>query len=265
LAIAFWRNAMACGVLVPLALTRRRAELFSLSRREVRLAVIAGLLLAAHFATWVPSLTYTSVASATALVATQPIWSATIARAQGHEVPRRAWWGIGIAVAGAVVISGVDLSVSGRALFGDALALIGAVFAALYVAVGAEVRRSVSTTTYTTLCYGTAAVVLLAVCLIARLDLSGYSAKTWLQLVALTLGPQLLGHSVINRVLRTTSATVVSIAILFEVPGAAIVAAVALDQLPPAGVLPGVALLLAGLVLVVSDRPATSEPTQPTE
>jgi drug/metabolite transporter (DMT)-like permease len=180
-------------------------------------------------------------------------------------VPRRAWWGIGIAVAGAVVISGVDLSVSGRALFGDALALIGAAFAALYVAVGAEVRRSVSTTTYTTLCYGTAAVVLLAVCVIARLDLSGYSAKTWLQLVALTLGPQLLGHSVINRVLRTTSATVVSIAILFEVPGAAIVAAVALDQLPPAGVLPGIALLLAGLVLVVSDRPARSEPTQPTE
>ena len=254
LAIAFWRNAMATGVLLPVAMVRSRDELFHLTRRERRLAVVAGGFLAAHFATWVPSLRYTSVASATALVATQPIWNALIARGMGQHVPRRAWVGIFIAVIGAAALTGADFSVSARALFGDMLALAGAALAAAYVAVGGEVRRTVSTTSYTTICYGTASVLLLIVCVVAGLDLAGYSAKTWLQLVALTLGPQLLGHSVINRVLRTTPATVVSLAILFEVPGAAFVAWVALGQHPPASIIPGVALLLTGLVVVVSGR-----------
>jgi drug/metabolite transporter (DMT)-like permease len=265
LAIAFWRNAMASGLLVPIALTRFRGELRQLTRREWTLAVIAGAFLAAHFATWVPSLRYTSVASATALVATQPIWNGLFARGLGHHVPRRAWIGIGIAVAGAAALSGADFSVSSRALFGDVLALTGAVLAAAYVAVGGEVRRSVSTTGYTTICYGTASVLLLGVCLGARLHLAGYSGKTWLQLAALTVGPQLLGHSVINRVLRTTPATVVSLAILFEVPGAAFVAWLALNQTPPASVLPGVALLLMGLAVVVSGRTPDAPPAVPVE
>jgi drug/metabolite transporter (DMT)-like permease len=254
LAIAFWRNAMATGVLLPVAFMRSRDELRNLTRREFRLSVVAGGFLAAHFGTWVPSLRYTSVASSTALIATQPIWSALIARGMGLEVPRRAWVGIVISVVGAAALTGADFSVSGRALVGDMLALAGAAFAAAYVAVGGEVRRTVSTTSYTTICYGTASVLLLGVCLIGSLQLAGFSAKTWLELVALTLGPQLLGHSMINRVLRTTPATVVSLAILFEVPGAAFIAWVALGQHPPASIIPGVALLLIGLVVVVSGR-----------
>jgi drug/metabolite transporter (DMT)-like permease len=265
LAIAFWRNAMASGLLVPFALARCRAELRGLSAREWRLAILAGAFLAAHFGTWVPSLRYTSVASATALVATQPIWSALVARGLGHEVPRRAWIGISVAVAGAIALTGADFSVSTRALVGDGLALAGGALAAAYVAVGGEVRRSVSTTAYTTVCYSTASVLLLGVCLVAGLQLTGYSGRTWLQLVALTLGPQLLGHSLINRVLRTTPATVVSLAILFEVPGASLVAAVTLHQHPPLAVVPGLALLLAGLAIVVTGRPAGVPATEPVE
>jgi drug/metabolite transporter (DMT)-like permease len=265
LAIAFWRNAMATGVLLPIALVRNLGELRHMTRRERVLAVVAGGFLAAHFATWVPSLRYTSVASATALVATQPIWNGLIARGMGYHVSRRAWVGIGIAVVGAAALTGADFSVSPRALTGDLLALAGAILAAMYVAVGGEVRRSVSTTSYTTICYGTAAVLLLAVCLVGGLHLTGYSAKTWLELVALTIGPQLLGHSVINRVLRTTPPTVVSLAILFEVPGAAFVAWVALGQHPPASILPGMALLLVGLAVVVSGRTPDVEPAVPVE
>lgn len=265
LAIAFWRNAMATGVLAPVAIIRCREELRGLRRREWALALAAGTLLALHFAAWVPSLTYTSVASATALVATQPIFSGLIARGQGHHVPVRAWIGIGIAVGGAVALTGADFSASSRALGGDALALAGGALAAGYVAVGGEVRRSVSTTAYTTICYGTAAVLLLAVCVTARVDLSGYDGRTWLQLVALTVGPQLLGHSVINRVLRSTPATVVSLAILFEVPGAAIVAALALDQYPSLSAIPGLTLLVVGLAVVISGRTPEIEPALPAE
>lgn len=267
LAIAFWRNAMASGVLVPFALVRNRAELAGLDRRERRLALTAGLLLAVHFSTWVPSLDFTSVASATALVGTQPVWSAVIARRQGHVIPRRAWLGIVVAVIGAALLTGVDFSVSRRALAGDALALVGGFFAAAYMAAGGEVRRSVSTTAYTTVCYLTASLALLVACLAGGQALGGYSARAWIYLAALTAGAQLLGHSVFNRVLRTTSATVVSLSILLEMPGAALIAFVWLHQRPHAWALPGLAVLLAGIGLVVTSRQRRDgrEPAVPVE
>src|SRR3954471_1764413 len=142
LAVAFWRNAMACTVLVPFTAVRHREEAAGLHRRERALAIFSGVLLAGHFATWVPSLSYTSVASSVALVATQPAWAALIARMRGDHVPRVAWLGIGVAFGGAVLLSGVDLSLSARALGGDALALAGGVLAAGYVTVGAEGGRT---------------------------------------------------------------------------------------------------------------------------
>lgn len=263
LAIAFYRNAIASGLLLPWALTRCRAELRALGRREWRLALLAGVLLAAHFATWTPALALTSVASATALVATQPVWAALIAHLRGSTISRRGWVGIAVAVSAAALLSGIDLSVSARALVGDALALAGGIFAAMYVSTGAEARRSISTTTYTLICYGTASVLLLVGCLAGRAQLGGYRPVTWLQLLALTAGAQLLGHSVINRVLRTTSATVVSLAILLEVPGAGLIAAVFLHQRPPSAAIPAAALLLAGIGLVVGGRGGRGELATP--
>ena len=251
LAIAFWRNAMATGVIAPYALWRHRGELLAIRRRELVLALAAGVLLAAHFATWVPSLRYTSVASSTALVAVQPVWTALVAARLGQHVPSRAWLGMAVAFAGVLVLTGVDLSLSGRALFGDLLALVGGVFAALYVSAGSEARRSMSTTAYTLICYGLCSVILLVVCLVGGQGLGGYDPGTWLKLVALTAGAQLLGHSVFNIVLRTTSPTVVSLSLLFEMPGAALIAAVWLGQSPPWGVLPAAALLLAGVARVI--------------
>jgi len=254
LAIAFYRNAMASGLLLPWALSRCRAELRGLNRREWRLALLAGALLAAHFAAWTPALTRTSVASATALVATQPVWAALIAHLRGSTIPTSAWAGIALSVVGVALLSGIDFSVSTRALSGDGLALVGGIFAAMYVTAGAEVRRSVGTTAYTLICYSSTSALLLVACLATRSSLGGYRPVTWLQLLALTAGAQLLGHSVINRVLRTTSPTVVSLAILLEVPGAALIAAAFLHQRPSAAAIPAAALLLAGIGLVVGVR-----------
>jgi drug/metabolite transporter (DMT)-like permease len=260
LAVAFWRNALAVAVLVPVTALRRRAEVAALAPPQRRGALLAGVFLAAHFATWVPSLSFTTVASSVALVATQPVWAALMARARGESVPARAWAGIALAVTGAVVLSGVDLSISPRALLGDALALAGGVLAAAYVTVGAEVRQSVSTIVYTTICYATAAALLAVMCLAGGQPLSGYDAGTWSALVALTAGPQLLGHSIVNRVLRTTSATVVSVAILFEIVGSSFLAWVAFGESPPAGAYPAALLIAAGVVLVVLSgrQPAVS-------
>ena len=263
LAIAFWRNAMASAVLLPAVLLTARAELRGLTGRERRLAVLAGLLLALHFGTWIPAVTLTSVASATALVACQPVWAALIARWRGEHVSGRTWLGIGVAVGGAVLLTGADLQVSGDALLGDGLAVLGGAFAAAYMTAGGEVRRSVSTTTYTALCYTVCALLMLVVCVVGRQSLAGYDAEDWLKLVALTVGAQLLGHSVFNRVLRTVNPTVVSMTILLEIPGAALIAAVLLDQQPPLLALPAAVLLLAGLAIVI--RAGSAGPSVPVE
>lgn len=265
LAIAFWRNALASGLLLPAALLTCRDELRGLDRRELRLAAVAGVLLALHFATWTPALTLTSVASATALVATQPVWAALVSGWRGVPVGRPVWLGIGVAMTGALLLAVVDLRVSGEALLGDLLAVAGGAFAALYMTAGSEVRRSVSTTTYTLLCYGTTAGLLLVVCLLARQPLTGYERDDWLRLLALTLGAQLLGHSLFNRVLKTVGPTAVSTLILLEIPGAALVAAVFLGQRPPLLAVPAFLLLVAGLALVVRAGSRGTVPAVPVE
>jgi drug/metabolite transporter (DMT)-like permease len=251
LAIAFWRNGMAAVALLPVALIRARAELRALDRRQWGLCLLAGAFLAGHFATWVPSVTLTSVASATALVATQPVWAAIIARHSGRHITTAVWFGIVVAVAGAALLTGADLSLSGRALLGDGLAAVGGALAAAYVTTGAAVRARISTTTYTTICYATCALLLLVTCVLGGQQLAGYDRETWLKLAALTAGAQLLGHSLVNAVLRSTSPTVVSLAILFEVLGAALIAAVWLGQVPAATALPGLLLLVAGIGIVI--------------
>jgi drug/metabolite transporter (DMT)-like permease len=251
-AIAFWRNALASTVLVPVALVRVRTELRSLGRRGWRLCLLAGVLLAGHFGTWVPSVSLTSISSATALVATQPVWAALFARAGGRRVRKSVWIGIGVSVAGAALLTGADVSLSGRALAGDLLATVGGVLSAAYMTAGGAVRPRVSTTAYTAVCYSCCAVALLVLCLATGQRLGGYDLGTWAKLGALTVGAQLLGHSLFNVLLRSASPTALSLAALFEVPGASLIAAVWLGQVPAVTALPGLLLLLAGIALVVA-------------
>jgi drug/metabolite transporter (DMT)-like permease len=264
LAIAFWRCFLGSAATAPWVLIRHRAELPRMSRYEWWLVGSAGLLLGAHFATWIPSLRFTTVASSTALVATQPVWAALIARRRGATMPRSAWIGIAISLVGVLILTGIDVSIDPRHLIGDGLALAGAVLAAAYVSVGEQARQTVSTATFTTGLYASAAALLLVMCVVGRQPLTGYSAKDWICILALTAGAQLLGHTLINKVLSTTSATFVSLAILLEMPGATIIAAVFLHQLPPWQIIPAVALMFAGIVLVIRagtrDVPTESSP-----
>jgi drug/metabolite transporter (DMT)-like permease len=261
LAISFWRCLLGAGATLPWTWWRHRPELLGLGAQQWRWIAIAGLTLAAHFATWVPSLRFTSVASSTALVATQPVWAALLARRQGAYVARGVWVGIAIALLGALVLTGIDFSLDPRHLIGDGLSLAGAMLAAVYVTVGARVRQSVSTPTYTTAAYAISAAALVPLCLVFDSALWGYSTSDWTKILALTAGAQLLGHTLISRVLKTTSATVTSLAILFEMPGAILIAAIFLGQVPPLAILPAVVLLFTGLVLVIraGDRRLPSE------
>ncbi len=257
LAVAFWRNAMACGVVVPWTLVRRRVEVRQLwrdDRRVLATAVASGLTLALHFGLWVPSLRLTSVTASTALVATTPLWTLAIDRLRGRRPHRGVVVGAAVAFVGVLVITGFDASASPRALIGDALALGGGAAAAGYTLLGSAVRRTVSTASYTAVAYSVCALVLLPVCLIGGQPLAGYSLSTWLQLGALTLTAQLLGHSLLNRALRVAGATTVALAILLEVPGASLLAWAFWHQQPPLATVPGAVLVVLGLALVVRTR-----------
>ncbi|MEU9169909.1 DMT family transporter [Streptomyces sp. NPDC048420] len=249
LAIAFWRNAAASVIVLGrrgAGRARRR-----LGRSDVLHCVFAGVFLAAHFGLWIPSLTMTSVATSTALMCTTPLWAGLIARARGHAVPKAGWVGMLVAFAGVLVVSSVDVGVSARALTGDALALASGVCLAAYLSVGEHVRQRLDTETYTVICYASASVALLAVCLFTGSDLVGYSAGTWMTLGALTIAGQLLGHSLLNRSLGVVSGATVAAVSLLEVPGAALLAGLWLGQTPPLQTYLGVLVVLVGVFVVV--------------
>lgn len=205
LAIAFWRNAMATGLITPFALTRHRAQLAGQDRHGRLLTLAAGVALAAHFATWVAALKLTSVAAATALVSMQVLFVIAIDALRGRRASSAVVVGSLLAVGGVLAISGVDLGVSHDAVVGDLLALAGGMFAAIYVTVGARVRETLSTTAYTFACYGSCALILLVVCLSAGVPLGGWSADAWLKIVAVMVCAQFLGHSIINHLLAVMS------------------------------------------------------------
>ena len=258
LAIAFWRNAAGSAVLLPFLLTRERATLTGLRLRDLRSSVLAGLFLAAHFAAWLPSLSMTTVAASIALVTTTPIWTALAARLAGVRLPAAVWWGLALAVVGAALIAGVDVTVSWEAVAGDGLALLGAIAAGGYVLAGARARERLATSAYTVVCYSTCALVLAVAALVVGVPLAGFSARDWWLIAGITFVAQLLGHTLLNLVLSSVGPTVVSLAVLLEVPGSLIVALVLLDQAPPLLALPGMAAVVAGVALVVrSSRPAT--------
>jgi drug/metabolite transporter (DMT)-like permease len=268
LAVAFWRNAFGALASAPFVLVRGRAEwlgLFTGDRKRLVTAVGAGVALAVHFALWIPSLRMTTVTASTALVTTTPIWTVVLDRLRGRPVPRGVLIGVALAMCGVLLVTGVDAGRSGRAFTGDLIALLGGVAAAVYVTTGESARRSMTTATYTFTAYSVCSVVLLLVCLVGRQRIAGagYDAKTWGQLLLLTLCAQLIGHTLLNRALAVAGATTVSLAILLETPGAALVAWVWLGQRPPVLILPGAALVLAGIALVVLSRRANPSPAAP--
>jgi drug/metabolite transporter (DMT)-like permease len=260
LAISFWRTGLGAVGVGAVAVTRHRAVLGRLARREWVRSGFAGVMLAGHFGAWVSSLKLTSVASATALVSLQVAWVVVLARLSGRTIDRRVWVGLTLSLAGVLVVSGVDGTISLEAVGGDLLAMAGGMFGAVYVTVGGQVREYTTTTAYTFVCYFACAVTLALACAVGHIQLTGFDGRSWMLIIAVTLSAQLLGHSVFNHLLAVMSPTLVSMLLLLEVPGAALLAAVFLGQAPPIAVYAGVGLICAGLALVVRARAGAGPP-----
>jgi len=251
LVIAAWRMCLATLILAPLTLLRYRHELRSLKKKDMRLLALSGLFLAAHFATWISSLQYTSVASAVVLVATNPLWVALFSRLFLREkVSRRVDIGMLVALTGGLLIGLTDFtgeSTGSAPLLGDLLALLGALFGAGYIIIGRKLRPFTSLPVYTFTVYGIAGLLLLFTVLIARLPLTGYQPQTYLWFLLLAIIPQLLGHSSINWGLKYLPAAFVAVVMLCEPIGSSLLAVFLLDETPTAVMIVGGVLILIGI------------------
>jgi len=256
LAVAAYRLGFSALILLPLAGWRARDELGTLSRRDLTLAVLGGFFLACHFALWIASLEYTTVASSVVLVTTNPLWVGLLAPLLGDRVGWRMALGIGISVVGGVLVGAGDLALGATALWGDALALGGAWMILAYLLLGRGLQRRLSLLAYVTPVYTAAAVFLVLFALVAGVPLAGYSAQTVIMCLLLALGPQLVGHSSINWALRYLSPAFVTITILGETVGSTVLAFVLLGELPPLVTLAGGALILAGIALASQEEHA---------
>src|SRR5262245_25992766 len=256
--IAAGRLGMAAIILLPIAWLRAGPELRRLKRRNVLLGIGAGALLALHFDAWIASFAYTSVASSVALVSTNPLWVAVLALLLWGERPARmTLLGVLLAVLGSALIGFSDSrGAAPNALLGDGLALVGALAVSGYFLIGRDLRRRLSLLAYIWLVYTSAAVLLLAVALAvagAQPDglwgaLSSYPPLAYVLLVLLAVGPQLLGHSALNWALRYLSATFITVALLGEPIGAALLALLLFGELFAPLQLVGFVVLLTGII-----------------
>ena len=260
LIIAAYRMTFTVLILMPIGVVQRETfhkyniKLFSLS-------VLSGILLSLHFAVWISSLSYTSVASSTVLVTTQPVFvvlgSYFIFR---EKVSARALLFIATAFAGSALIGLGDFSLGSDALLGDILALSGAVFIAGYMLIGRSVRQHVDVIPYTLVVYISAAVVLILTSLVYRIPLFSYPLKEYVIFIMLAVFSTVFGHTVFNWAMRYVSAITVSTSILGEPIGASILAAVILQELPTVWQVCGGVIVILSLMLFMREQYNKSHP-----
>lgn len=250
LVIAAYRVGLATLILAPFAAWKSSKEIAGLTRSDWKAVLGAGFFLAVHFATWIASLDYTSVASSVVLVNTIPLWVGILTPFLTGERPGRGTLaGIALSFVGGVFISAGDFAVGGRALFGDALALVGGLSAAIYIMLGRNVRPRLSLLAYITTCYGTAGAILWTLVLVSKTPFTGFSVPTWWAFLGMAIIPQILGHSSYNWALRWFSSSTVAVCLLGEPIGSTLLAWIFFGETLTAWKAVGGALILAGIVL----------------
>jgi drug/metabolite transporter (DMT)-like permease len=256
IALGFWRTLIVGGLMA--------AWIRPVPRRDLGLSVLAGFFLAGHFWAWFESLSRTTVLHSTLLVCLGPIWLGFAEWGWLRKPPsRRFWLGVSLALLGAIAMAsqGAEPGAGGiqPSLAGDALALLGGFLAAAYLFVGQDVRKRVGIACYSALYSLSAAAFLLPAAVWAQQDLTGFPLKTWGFIVALALGPQLLGHNGVNYCLRYVRASTLSAMILLEPLGAAILAGLLFQEIPGTTEAIGGVVVLLGVLIATRKSVATKE------
>jgi len=250
LVISAYRLGIAGMILALFHGRQLNRELRLLTQGEILLTLGAGFFLSLHFAFWITSLKYTSVASSVIFVTTNPIF---VALASVFFLRERLsfplFFSVLVAVAGGLIIGWGDWDLGKRTLYGDFLALLGAVMATGYLLTGRRLRPKMSLGPYITLVYGTAGILLILFALLNGDSFFGYSSRDYFLFLLLALVPQLIGHTTVNWALRFFSATLVAVFILGEPILATLLAFFLLDEPVGRGIFLGGTLVLLGIYL----------------
>jgi drug/metabolite transporter (DMT)-like permease len=269
LAIAALRLTFASVILAPLALTRYRPELAALTQGELVLGIVSGLFLGLHFATWITSLEYTTVASSVVLVSTGPLWVALLSPVFLNErLSRSAFIGLGLALLGGTIIAlsggctwdqglsceSIAEVLAGHDIRGDLLALAGAWAVTGYLIIGRRLRAKIDLIPYIFIVYSVGGLSLLVAMWILRTPALGFRPITYAWLLLLALVPQLIGHSTYNWALRFLPASIVAVTTLGEPIGSATLAYFFLRERPAISIVAGGILILTGIYITVRKR-----------
>ncbi|MBU0544128.1 MAG: DMT family transporter [Proteobacteria bacterium] len=262
--IAAYRVGLASLIIAPIAWIRAKDEIINLSRQELALAALSGLFLALHFATWISSLNYTSIANSVVLVNTNPLWVGLLTPfITGERLKTASVAGIILSVIGAAIIGAGDFAAGKNALFGDFLALIGGICAAFYLLIGRNLRRKLSLTAYIMVCYGSAAVFLWFAVLSMGMQITGYSSSTVASFFGLAIVSQLVGHTCFNWALRWFTPGLVAVTLLGEPIGSTILAYVIFNEKLTLLRLAGGGLILAAIYISASAENSKTDQAQP--
>ncbi|MGE7843382.1 DMT family transporter [Lysinibacillus sp. NPDC093712] len=252
--IAFYRMLFSVIIMAPLFFMKYTKELKQLSNRDWLFSSIAGVFLAFHFILWFESLNYTSVASSTVLVTLQPLFAFVGTYFFFKEsITLKTILAGAIAIVGSVLISWGDFKLSGSAFYGDMLALIACALITTYLLFGQDVRKRLSLVTYTMIVYVVSTITLFFYVLIKGESFGPYSSMDWIWFILLAIVPNLLGHTLFNWSIKYVSTNVISIAILFEPIGAAVLALVIFKEYLIATQIIGGLVVIVGILLFVVD------------
>ena len=255
LIIAAYRLALASLLLSLPALPQILRGLGALTRVEFFLGLSAGGFLCAHFALWITSLKYTSVASSVVLVTTNPIFVALASILfLGERLSPLLWLSVCTAVLGGIIIAWGDWSADTDALYGDLLALLGAVAMSGYLLVGRRIRQKMDLHVYISLLYGIAGLFLILIALLNGNSFFGYSPTTYLIFFLLAAIPQMIGHTAVNWALRFFTATLVAVVLLGEPLAATFLAYLFLGERVTPTLFGGGSLVLLGIYLCVREE-----------
>ncbi|MBY6273617.1 MAG: EamA family transporter [Bacillaceae bacterium] len=248
--IAFFRLFFSVLLMLPVILTRNLKDIGGFSLKDLFLSAVSGIFLAFHFILWFESLNYTSVASSTVLVTLQPLFSfAGTYLLYKERITFRTIVSGMVAIFGSILISWGDFNISGEALFGDVLALIACALITGYLLFGQSVRKRVSLFPYTFVVYSISSVTLWIYVWANGQSFYPYRPQDWIYFLLLAVFPTLLGHTLFNWSLKWVSTNVISMAILFEPVGAALLAFFILGETLKWTQIIGGLIVLSGLFL----------------
>ncbi len=255
LAVAFYRMSIAALILLPFARNDARRSWPGLRGRQRLLLLAAGVALALHFATWIASLSHTSVAASVLLVNTAPLFAVVLSRVfLGESPPRAVSAAIPAALAGAALIAFGEADSSPASLLGNLLALAGAATLAIYQVIGRGLRAALPLNAYLLAVWSSAVFTLAALMPASGTRFGNYRVSTWLAFTALAVVPTLGGHGLANRALRSLPAPTVGLFLLGEPVIASILALAVFGERPGLVTLAGGAVVVAALALVVTRK-----------